>query len=401
MKERHIRSSTMYQRTLLGRVTFPILISLYSIFYILNPMPAEAAIVYFSPEQAEIAEGASFVTEIRLNTEGENINAVDFQITFPLNALEIFDLNLGGSVLSLYPVKPEYSNILGSVSLQAGAPNGFEGDGLVARIFFKAKSKGPAAVRFSEQSGVYLNDGFGTAAALERIAANYTIGEQADDVLLLSSTSFPREAVWYSKAIIDIEWEVESGISYSYVLSSDSGEVPDEIADFPIGQVTFAPEEDGIFYFHLRRCELGECGSSSMRSIFKDTVPPEPFQVQLGQQADAFEGKRFLAALVTDKTSGIDHYEVAEIRDGKRGAWKIVEMPYVLGEDTSLEAIDLKAVDRAGNERIVSFPLRQPSNEYQNYLSFGIIIGIGILILYIIFRRLRKYVFKAKHTAGE
>ena len=239
-----------------------------------------------------------------------------------------------------------------------------------------------------------MNDGFGTAAVLKRIAANYTISEQADGVLLVSSTSFPKEAVWYSKSIIDIAWEVESGVSYSYVLSSDPGEAPDEIADFPIGQVTFAPAEDGIFYFHLRQCKLGVCGSTSTRSLFKDTIPPEPFEIRLGQDSVAFEGKRFITSLVTDKTSGIDHYEVSEIRDGKRGAWKIVELPYVLDEGTSLETIELKAVDRAGNERIVSFPLQTPSSGYKNYLLFGIIIGIGILTLYIVFRRLRKHVFK-------
>jgi len=394
MKEEYLRVYTAYQRTMLDRVALPILVSLYSIFYILNPMPAEAATVYISPEQAEIAEGASFVTEIRLDTEGENINAVDFEITFPLNVLEIIELNLGGSVFPLYPTAPEYSNMLGNLSLQAGAPSGFEGDGLVARIFFKAKSKGSAAVRFSENSEAYLNDGFGTAAVLERITANYTIGEQGEDELLLSSTSFPREAVWYSKSIIDIAWEVESGIAYSYVLSSDPGEMPDEIADFPIGQVTFAPEEDGIFYFHLRQCESEECGPTSTRSIFKDTVSPEPFQIQLGQDATAFEGKRFLIALVTDKTSGIDHYEVSEIRDGKRGTWKTVELPYVLDDTVEIETIELKVVDRAGNERIVSFPLQTPSSRYNNYLSFGIIITIGIFILYIVFRRLRKHVFK-------
>ncbi len=386
--------NTQKKQRLNGAKLISIFVFLYFIFYILNPHSAQAAKVYFSPMQAEIAEGASFVTEIRLDTEGENINAVDFQITFPFNILEIVELNIGGSVLSLYPVKPEYSNMLGSVSLQAGAPNGFEGDGLVARIFFKAKNKGSAAVRFSENSEAYLSDGFGTAAVLERIAANYTVGERRDDFLALSSISFPEEAVWYSKSIIDITWKVESGISYSYVLSSDPGEVPDEVADFPIGQVTFAPEEDGIFYFHLRRCESGECGSTSTRSIFKDTVPPEPFQIQLGQDATAFGGKRFLVALVTDKTSGIDHYEVSEIRNGKRGIWETVDLPYVLNETVEIETIELKAVDRAGNERIVSFPLQTTSIGYNNYLSFGIISGIGILILYIVFRRLRKYIFK-------
>ena len=132
--------NTQKKQRLHGLKLVSIFVFLYSIFYILNPHSAQAVTVYFSPEAAEITEGASFVTEIRLNTEGENINAVDFQITFPLNVLEIVDLNLGGSVLTLYPVKPEYSNMLGSVSLQAGAPNGFEGDGLVARIFFRAKS---------------------------------------------------------------------------------------------------------------------------------------------------------------------------------------------------------------------------------------------------------------------
>jgi len=348
-------------------------------------------VLYFSPETKEIPQGASFVSEVRLDTEGENINTIALEIFFPLNVLEIVDLNLGESIFSLYPTKPEYSNALGSLSLEAGIPGGFQGDGLVARIFFDTKSRGPAQLRFSDNSQVYLNDGFGTPASLERKTADYTVSELREGISLIYSITHPNENIWYANPVIDLRWDMKAGVFYSYVLSLDPGEIPDEFSDLPIGAVTFMPKEDGIFYFHLRECKSDGCGPSVTYRILKDTVAPEPFQVQLGQQADAFEGKRFLTFLVIDKTSGIDHYEIRK----PDGQWLVTEIPYVLENDASIAVIEVKAVDKAGNERIVSFPLQTSTIGYQNYLSFGIIIGIGILILYIVFRRLRKYIFKA------
>jgi len=104
----------------------------------------------------------------------------------------------------------------------------------------------------------------------------------------------------------------------------------------------------------------------------KDKVPPEPFEITVYQDPLIFEGKYFIVFSTTDKQTGIDHYE---IKEGKR-SWKKAESPYLL-EDQSLKSIiKVKAVDKAGNERIVEYlPPKKPFPWWMIILPLGIIIG--------------------------
>ncbi len=85
--------------------------------------------------------------------------------------------------------------------------------------------------------------------------------------------------------------------------------------------------------------------------LAEDQNPPESFEIELYRHSEMFQGKIFIVFSTTDKESGLDYYEVKE---GDRD-WKRAESPYVL-EDQDLQGIiKVKAVDRAGNERIEEF----------------------------------------------
>jgi len=83
----------------------------------------------------------------------------------------------------------------------------------------------------------------------------------------------------------------------------------------------------------------------------KDTIPPELFEIEIHQDVLIFEGKYFITFSTTDKQTGLSHFEVKE---GDRD-WQVAESPYLL-EDQSLKSIiKVKAVDKAGNERIAEY----------------------------------------------
>jgi len=306
----------------------------------------------------------------------------------------VIDITTGGSLFTLYPTEPVYSNEEGTISLQAGVPNGFSGEGMVGTIFFKAKNTDAASVQVLPDSRVFLHDGRGTLADVTVNEAAYLVAEKPKDLIVITAPSHPDQDIWYPAQAIHTTWKVKEGASYSYRLSRDPQEVPDEIAEEPVGDITLMTEEDGIFYFHLRECFLGVCGPPVTRKILKDTTPPELFDIFVAQDATIFEGKAFLAFSATDKTSGIDHYEVSETKGGAREQWQAATSPYLLGDQRLRSVIAVKAVDKAGNERIAILPAQNPTQGYQKYFILGIIGIIGVMIGYIVVRLKKKSITK-------
>ncbi|KPJ71375.1 hypothetical protein AMJ50_02310 [Parcubacteria bacterium DG_74_3] len=85
--------------------------------------------------------------------------------------------------------------------------------------------------------------------------------------------------------------------------------------------------------------------------IEKDNISPEPFKIEIFQQPTVFEGKYFIIFFTTDKQTGIDYYEVKE----GEGEWKVGSSPYLLEGQSLHSIIKVRAVDKAGNERIAEY----------------------------------------------
>lgn len=119
--------------------------------------------------------------------------------------------------------------------------------------------------------------------------------------------------------------------------------------------------------------------------IEKDKTPPEPFEITLGKDPSIFNNQYFISFAAVDKESGIDHYEVLEAPykvfsmkySEFRGEWERGESPYVLKDQTLKSIIIVKAVDKAGNERIEEY---LPSGKLFPYLKLIKIILILIAI---------------------
>jgi len=117
-------------------------------------------------------------------------------------------------------------------------------------------------------------------------------------------------------------------------------------------------------------------------SLPSDSEKPEPFEPIVAQDLKIFEGKYFLVFAAQDKNSGIDHYEVQESDKMQPEAdkWIVAESPYVLRDQSLRSNIYVKAVDRAGNERISELAPIKPLT-YEIYLIWCII--ILLIVFYI------------------
>ncbi len=126
--------------------------------------------------------------------------------------------------------------------------------------------------------------------------------------------------------------------------------------------------------------------SKEVFTPLSDLTPPEQFQPQIGQNSESFGGKYFLAFAAQDKGSGIDHYEVMEASQlgSIRGLfskenWVVAQSPYILLDQGLRSNIFVKAIDKAGNERVSEFKALRLPLWYENYIFWGILIIISII----------------------
>lgn len=112
-----------------------------------------------------------------------------------------------------------------------------------------------------------------------------------------------------------------------------------------------------------------------LQELKKDNILPEPFEIEIHQDSAIFEGKYFIIFSTPDKQTGIACYEVKE---GKRD-WKRAESPYLLEDQTLQSVIKVKAVDKAGNERITEYTPEIPKKPFPYWIIVLILIGGGII----------------------
>jgi len=114
------------------------------------------------------------------------------------------------------------------------------------------------------------------------------------------------------------------------------------------------------------------------KELSEDKTPPEPFGILVLKDLQIFEGKYFITFNTQDKQTGIDHYE---IKEGDRN-WKIAESPYLLEDQKLQSIIKVKAVDKAGNERIAEYippGYKAPKKPLPYWIIIIIVIGGGII----------------------
>ena len=345
-------------------------------------LSVKAAGLYLSPLSQNVYEDNSFIVEVKLDTEGEEINTVEVNLTYSLDLLEIIDINKGDSILTLWPKESVIQDR--AVSFIGGIPDGFQGkDGLIARLIFRGKEVGKGVINFEESSRVLLNDGKGTEAQLNLLPGNYEIIKKPEGLPVISSNTHPDQNKWHQESTLHLHWHLIEGTEYSYLLSYDPLAEPDEVPDQPegeliwMGDIEYKGLEDGIYYFHLKQAtrdseqEL-EWGPQITFRAMIDTTQPEEFELQFVE----IEGKNYLVFATRDQTSGVEYYEVKE---GK-GSFQKAVSPYLLKDQDLRSVIKVKAVDGAKNERISEIVPPCRINWENIIILLLVLIGIGIIL---------------------
>lgn len=361
------------------------------------PILAAGATLKVSPSSGSYEVGALVDVAFLLDTGGESVNAVQADIVFPADKLQVVNPVASTSFISIWVTAPTYSNTDGTIHFQGGIPNpGIKTSaGVVSTVTFRIKAAGKAVIKYATSSKVLRNDGEGTNILTATGTAEFTLKLPPPAGPVVTSPTHPDANAWYGNRDIQFQWEATDGaLGYSYSFDQNSKQDPDETVDTTGTVTSVKATGDGLWYFHIR-AQATTWGGTTVFPVQIDSTPPADFKPELDKKVLTTEEKGTLRWLTTDAASGIDHYEVKQVslsaaESGISTLFVEAISPYIIAplEAGQYEFI-VRAIDRAGNTadgsaelRVVAggltFLARVPllSNPA---VANGALIGLGVL----------------------
>ncbi len=305
-----------------------------------------AALLYFDPPQVDMFRGDTVTLGLRIDTdEGECINTVDAVINYD-SSVRAIDVSRGSSILNIWVEDPVIDESTHTITFAGGIPGGYcgriPGDPSLTNVLLEL---------------VFQSPGFVVGAGTN-----------------------PSARVWVDES--------------SQVLLHDGFGT----------NATMRLQDATLSLMPTAGTENTDAWKTSVQS---DNELPSDFSIILTRDDVAFSNNYFITFNAVDKQSGIDHYEVMEesIEElnsftwGRADApWITTESPYVLTDQTLNSTIRVRAIDKAGNERIaVLVPdpaLRSISRDAIITWSAlgGFSILIVVLVVYALWKRRQKLI---------
>ena len=304
---------------------------LVSAYAISTPNTTHAATLYIDPTEVHAYRADSVSLAVRINTdENECVNTVDAVVHYDENIAAV-DVSRGDSILSLWVEAPKIDPVAHTITFAGGVPNGYCG-----RVAGDPRLTNVVANLIFQVPGFAVGGGTSTVAnitfdPLTRVLLNDGLGTEA-----------PLRTLG---AKINLDTKPGNTITDTWAAA---------VAD--------------------------------------DKVPPAPFSIELVKNDAVFNGKYYIVFSTTDKQSGLDHYEVyeeplKEVSLFKWGApnrsWVVAKNPYVLVDQGLKSIIRVKAVDKAGNERIATLAPASTARLIDPYSNILLIVigAVGVIVI--------------------
>ncbi|MDO8516248.1 MAG: cohesin domain-containing protein [bacterium] len=317
-----------------------------------------AASLYLSPAGGTFTVDSTFTVSILLNTGGEAINAVEANLSFPPDKLQVVSPSAGTSFVKTWIAPPTYSNSDGTLKFQGALPNpGINTEsGLVSTVTFRIKSVGMASIRFSDTSRVLLNDGKGTDILDKTSGGTFHLILPPPQGPIVTSRTNPDQEKWYKSGIAAFEWVAPPDLEgYSYILDDDPNGTPDDISEGTQTHTSYDNVSDGIHYFRIKALRQGAWGGITTYELKIDRTPPAKFDIDIAPSDYTARKTPIISFYTTDDQSGLDHYELAVIsldketgRDQKPFFIETAS-PYVNTFDVGHYEVIVRGYDKTGN----------------------------------------------------
>lgn len=172
-------------------------------FFFVSLVPSVfAATLYLSPNSTSLNRGDSIKISMRLDVDqDECINAIDGVVHYSEN-IEPVDISRGASIMSIWVEEPIINRAEHTITFAGGIPNGYCGriigdprltNNIVDMVFQspgfvvgnkQGTSSDQANIDITDATTVYLNDGFGSMAPLNRFGTTIALASRAGTTTL-------------------------------------------------------------------------------------------------------------------------------------------------------------------------------------------------------------------------
>ncbi len=214
----------------------------------LSASSVQAASISLKNPSDFIQVGDILAVQISLNTEGEQINALEAQVKYSADSLVFKKVTDGDSVINLWVEEPKLTEI-GTIRFSGITPGGFSGSDVeVLTIQFEAVKEGVGSVMF-ENVQLLLHDGLGTP--IQATIVPLSINIQGQSTAPSAKTQYiDQEAPEPFTPIITTDPDVFDGLKFLVFSTEDKG--------------------SGIDYYEVKEGEFGTYERASSPYEIKD-----------------------------------------------------------------------------------------------------------------------------------
>ena len=341
--------------------------------FVLVPLSAQAATLNFSPPSGTYNVGTTFSVNVSVESTDQAMNAASGVVSFPWGKLEVVSISKQGSIFSLWPAEPSFSNSAGTVNFEGIVLNpGYTGaNGKILTITFRARSSGTANVSFSSGS-VLANDGTGANILSGMRVAVFTLASTGEtppapqtatpvassNALGITSSTHPDQTKWYADNTPEFSWELPTGaLEVQTLIGKNPSGIPSVSYIPPITKKKVDELPDGTYYFALQVRTASGWSAVSRYRVNIDTTPPKPFSITFPHGNSGFAPQPVVFFSAIDNESGVSHYDI-KIGDDEelpKIAPDTVSNPYLLTPQLpGKHTLFVFAIDKAGNIRSAS-----------------------------------------------
>ena len=161
-------------------------IILLSVFYfLLFVLPAQAARLYFEPQEAIMGAEKDFSVGVRIDAKNQ-INAISVGIFIPPE-IAFVDAVLGNSIINFWVEKPSFDESSRILTFSGIVPGGFQGEKepLLTIKIKTAGQEGKAILTFNkEKTKIYLHTSEGVEDSLELESLTLPISEGKENMIV-------------------------------------------------------------------------------------------------------------------------------------------------------------------------------------------------------------------------
>ncbi len=319
------------------------------------------ASLYVGPASGTFTVGSTFTVSLYVNTGENDVNALDAQLEYPADKLQVVSPTAGKSIINIWVSQPSYDNRKGRLRFQGAIPTpGINTNaGLISQVVFRVTSIGTAILRFTDGSRVLLNDGRGTDILGQTTSGVYHLALPPPAGPTVTSPTHPDQERWYNTNTVTFEWGGEQAEGYSYILSGDPVDYPDDITEGTKNSQTYKSLPDGAHYFHVKALKGGVWGGVTHFVTRVDTQPPADFPIEIAPATRTTSLRPSIVFDTTDSLSGVDHFEVRLVslspktanaeESGEQSFFIEAASPYVPSLDYGSYDVIVRAFDKAGN----------------------------------------------------